>query len=312
MVLVSIIIPCKNRSKNLHALLKSIIKNDFNLKKCELIVVDDGSKEPISKKDLAAFERYFSKLTLIRNKESRGAAFSRNIGAKHANANFLLFIDDDNILSQDFISKLYYFLKKHPACSMVGGFSYYFCCKDKINYGAYYISFNKKDIINASFVYQTVETGQILDADFIPNAFLVKKSAYTKIGGFDINYKGAYFEDADFGLRMKKVGNIKVLPSAKIYHKRKKDEFTLNSIEKLIDYTHNFIYFYKKYTTFRFPIFLGLLRLKARFIYELIKRQRLKLALLYILVTPLELINFLKLFFWSHLNKFTDITKVLL
>ena len=303
-VSVSIIIPCKNHPENLHTLLKSITKSNFNLKDCELIVVDDGSKKPISKKDLAAFRGYFWKLTLIRNKWSKGAAFSRNKGAEHSNANFLLFIDDDNILSKSFISQLYYFLRKHPSCSMVGGFSYYFCCKNEINYGAWHILLSKKDIINASFVYQVITTKQVLDADFIPNAFLVKKSAFTKIGGFDINYKGAYFEDADFGLRMKKLGDIKVLPSAKIYHKRQKGEFTLYSIKRLIEYTHNFIYFYKKHTTSGFPIFLGLLRLKVRFTYELIKRRKLKLASFYILVTPLELVNFLKIFFWYSSNKF--------
>ncbi|MCW9732129.1 glycosyltransferase [Avibacterium sp. 20-15] len=85
----SIIVPSYNRQEEIPALLEHLIQQTVH--NFEVIIVDDCSKEKvIIKKD------YPFKVTVIRNEQNQGAAESRNIGAKNATQDWLLFLDDDD------------------------------------------------------------------------------------------------------------------------------------------------------------------------------------------------------------------------
>jgi len=296
MVELSIIIPSKDRAKDLYELVKSIAKSDFD-EPTELIIVDDNSKNPPSEKILKSFNGFFNRIKIIRNLENKGAAFSRNEGAKLAKGRFLLFIDDDNILSKNFIKRLYNFIKNNKNVAMVGGISLYYQNKKKVNYGAWHVDLSKESIKKASFVSQEFDLVKVLDADYIPNAFLVRADVFRMVK-FDTRFKGAYFEDTDFGLRVKHFGEIKVLPQAKIYHKQKPDESDFfSNIQKLLNYDYNFVLFCKKNRIDRTTVFVGLLRFRARFLYELLKRGYIKNFLAYLPSFFTDLTNFYNIYF---------------
>jgi GT2 family glycosyltransferase len=294
MIEVSIVIPSKDRPKELYELVKSIIKSDFNLEKVELIIIDD-STIPIQEKTFKKFKSFFKEFKIIRNFKDSGVAFSRNKGAKLAKGKFLLFIDDDNVVSQKFISKLYNFIRKNKKIAMVGGFSYFYKERKKVNHGAWYVDLSKEAIKKGFFVFQKVEDKKVLNADYIPNAFLIRKEIFKKVK-FDTHFRGAYFEDVDFGLRVKPFGEIKILPRAKIYHKQNPDESDFfRNIQKLLNYDYNFIYFCKKHRIDMITTFLGLVRIKVRFLYELFKRGYLKNFLIYLMSFFTDLLSFLKI-----------------
>ncbi|CCG86688.1 glycosyltransferase [Erwinia piriflorinigrans] len=94
--LVSICITHYDRAHLLHQAIASIKAQTYS--NIEVILVDDGSKLPESKKYLDLLERDFSsrKWKIIRSSNNYlGAA--RNLASRHATGDYLLFMDDDNV-----------------------------------------------------------------------------------------------------------------------------------------------------------------------------------------------------------------------
>jgi glycosyltransferase involved in cell wall biosynthesis len=100
MINLSIIIPYYNNFDNLPILI-SIIKN-FN--DIEVLLIDDCSNQ-----DSDLFAKFISQNHFIRyfkNEEKKGAGYSRNIGIENAKGKFLIFLDSDDLLTEDFYQKL--------------------------------------------------------------------------------------------------------------------------------------------------------------------------------------------------------------
>lgn len=124
----SIIVPSYNRKNEIPALLESLSQQSrYNF---EVIIVDDFSKEQVE----IQFDYPFQ-VKVIRNEKNLGAAQSRNVGAEHAKAEWLLFLDDDDrfltnkceILEKEIIQSPDVNFIYHPAeCMMVNeGFHYF-------------------------------------------------------------------------------------------------------------------------------------------------------------------------------------------
>lgn len=87
-VLVSCIIPTKNRQEKLKLAIESVLNQTH--KNIEVIVVDDGSDEKI-------VNTYSNdKVVVINNDFSIGGAAARNVGVKIASGEFICFLDDDD------------------------------------------------------------------------------------------------------------------------------------------------------------------------------------------------------------------------
>ncbi len=123
----SIIVPSYNRKEEIPALLESLTKQTvYNF---DVVIVDDCSKEPVE-----VTQSYPFAVKVIRNETNQGAAESRNIGARNADNEWLLFLDDDDRFANDKCQKLADVIVEHPdvnfvyhqaKCEMVNeGFSY--------------------------------------------------------------------------------------------------------------------------------------------------------------------------------------------
>ncbi len=96
---VSIIIPVYNASKTIEKCLKSIIKQTY--KNIEIIIINDGSKDnsleiinKLSKKD---------KRIIVIDKENEGVANTRNLGIKKATGKYIMFIDNDDYIENNYV-----------------------------------------------------------------------------------------------------------------------------------------------------------------------------------------------------------------
>ncbi|MBD3201963.1 MAG: glycosyltransferase [Candidatus Lokiarchaeota archaeon] len=91
--LVSIIIPSYNRPHLLQRAIKSVLKQTYS--NLEIIVIDDNSD-----KDLFCIIDQFKDERIIyyRNKENKGAPYSRNRGIGVSKGNYINLLDDDDIL----------------------------------------------------------------------------------------------------------------------------------------------------------------------------------------------------------------------
>ncbi len=108
-VFFSIVIPTLNEEKYLPLLLKDLAHQTFL--DFEVIVVDGGSQD----KTLSKSESYKTKISLewiVSPKPS--VSHQRNLGAKIAQAKWLIFMDADNRIPAFFLQGVKYQLEKHP------------------------------------------------------------------------------------------------------------------------------------------------------------------------------------------------------
>lgn len=90
--LVSVVIPVFNRQDVLRRAIASVRAQTLNC--YELIIVDDGSTEPIADAIAEVLKQPIARL--LRHETNRGAAASRNTGARAARGRYLAFLDSDD------------------------------------------------------------------------------------------------------------------------------------------------------------------------------------------------------------------------
>lgn len=96
---ISVIIPVYNRENTILKCLNSIINQTLNKDEMEIIVVDDCSTDQTYDILLQLKNNFPDLIKVIRLSENSGAASKpRNIGIKHANAEYVSFIDSDDFI----------------------------------------------------------------------------------------------------------------------------------------------------------------------------------------------------------------------
>jgi glycosyltransferase involved in cell wall biosynthesis len=94
---ISVVIPTRNRARCLGELVASLRAQ--SLPEWEAIVVDDGS-EPGQAQEIRKLTQDDPRFRILRREtEPQGACHCRNIGARAARADLILFFDDDDLLS---------------------------------------------------------------------------------------------------------------------------------------------------------------------------------------------------------------------
>src|SRR3989344_9037312 len=107
---ISIIIPVYNAQKTLVQCLQSIFNQSF--KNFEIIAINDGSTDKSQK----ILTQYQNKITIV-NQLNQGAAKARNVGAKLARGEYLIFCDADIILKPKTLETMFKNLAKKPKIS---------------------------------------------------------------------------------------------------------------------------------------------------------------------------------------------------
>ncbi len=168
---VSVIIPTFNEEKNIRDCLESLSNQSY--KDLEIIVVDDGSTDKTVDKLIVE--------TLLKQ-EHLGAGAARNLGARHAKGEILVFVDADMTFDKNFIEKLIEPIVKGET---IGTFS-----KDE------YLA-NKDNVwarcwnINRGLSQTKMHTDHYPDKQKVFRAILTKE--FGKAGGFD--ERAGYVDD---------------------------------------------------------------------------------------------------------------------
>lgn len=119
--LISVIIPVYNSAKYISKCLNSVINQSFN--NIEIICIDDASKD----KSLSIINKYASKDSRIRvfsNETNMGAGYSRNFALDNAKGKYIYFLDSDDWLEKDGLSKLANALKQFGNVDVVAFLHY--------------------------------------------------------------------------------------------------------------------------------------------------------------------------------------------
>ena len=113
---VSIVIPTKNRSEKLRKLFHSILKQTILPK--EVIVIDDSDDSRNDKVIQQLRKQFLDKGIKIRHimprNERKSISKARNIGAKEAKGDIVLFLDDDVIIDENYLEEILKVFERKP------------------------------------------------------------------------------------------------------------------------------------------------------------------------------------------------------
>lgn len=181
----SIIVPSYNRKSEIPALLASLTQQTH--KDFEVVIVDDHSKEPVVVENIYPFE-----VKVIRNETNQGAAESRNIGARAAVGEWLLFLDDDDRFAETKCEKLARVINEYPEVNFI----YHPANCEMVNEGFSYVTHPIPP--------EEISVERILLANKIGGMPMVavKKDLFLKIGGLSTALRS--LEDYDFLLKLVK------------------------------------------------------------------------------------------------------------
>lgn len=247
--LISIIIPNYNGKVLLEKNLPNIINtaNDESIN-YEIIVVDDNSCD-----DSVLFIRNnFNKIKVIQNNINYGFSVSCNKGAKEANGNILFFLNNDMTIKRGFFMNMMKSLNCNNVFSVVPMIlntrNEYI--NESVSTGYVkggFISFETLSSIKKEIKFD--KKLEILWAS--GGAFMVNKSKFWELNGFDELYAPGYIEDVDLSYNaLKKGWKIIYEPLAVVYHQKSSTMEKLYSKEKIniIYKQHKYIFIWKNIT----------------------------------------------------------------
>ncbi len=208
---LSIIIPAYNSAKTIEEVLFSIFTSSF--KEFEVIVIDDLSED----KTLNLVKKFkkegkHKNLRFIRVKTKKGAGGARNLGARHARGEVLVFLDSDTLIpdpkSLQYIAKRF---RKQDIKAVVGtldkipanpnpSFFHHF---KALNYYSYWVHERDKRLPVGGF-------GGALGC--------IQKDLFEEIGGYDEEGKGAVGEVQEVAFKINQKTKLYFDPKLRVRH----------------------------------------------------------------------------------------------
>lgn len=276
--MISIIIPTYNRYEKLMTLLQSL---EESIKKCsinenEIIVVNDGSIDET--KNLK--DTHFYKVLC---QENSGAAKARNSGAKIAKKKFILFLDDDCIVKEDYFNKVNEELKINTFDIGYGNIFHYEKSEGFIAKYMKEIGFLESVHFDSNGNYSCIPSTNMI----------IKKNFFYELNGFSTFFNSAGGED-DYltQLAVEKKAKIVHLKSLNVFHDNTNDIFSF--IKRYYNYGqgHATLCFHKKYTYQEYSIlsktYVGLILkilpfLRKKLIENQFKLEKKRYLILYLL-----------------------------
>lgn len=113
---VAIVIVTYNSEEQIQECLESVFKQRRNVSQ-QVVVVDNQSRDNTVK----LIQRQFPEVELILPSENLGFAKGVNLGASHADADFVLLLNPDTVILDHAIDVIVDFARAHPAHGLYGG-----------------------------------------------------------------------------------------------------------------------------------------------------------------------------------------------
>lgn len=182
---ISTIIPSYNRPAALGRCLESFVHQSLPKSEFEIVVVDDGSHQPLD--DVVATHGNSLDIKLIRQSNG-GPASARNRGVAEASGDFIAFIDDDCEADEDWLSSFVNRLLAEPGL-LLGGQTinqlkdntYSQVCQTLLDY-----------------LYEYYEKTDSEMRFFTTNNMALSRQAFLDAGAFDEGFAVAGGEDREF------------------------------------------------------------------------------------------------------------------
>jgi len=186
-MLLSVIIPTKNRIKTLKGTIMSLLDQSLDKKFYEIIVMDQSTDPKVKEFIDGLEETKIFKIRYIYNKIP-GLHSNRNIGVKKAKGNIIIFVDDDVIVDKNYLKAICDSFKNDSNIALMTGKVLPLYEKDEVpewvnffwqdnSWGKYIWEIS---LLNAGDKYKDIPPNLIFGCNFI-----VRKGIFLK-------YKGTY------------------------------------------------------------------------------------------------------------------------
>lgn len=214
MTSITVIIINYNGERHLPACLDSVLAMDYE--DFRVVVVDNASSD----RSLELLKEHYPSVGVIRNAENIGFAPAVNEAVRSSDTECVALLNNDMTVERGWLREL------------VGGYdpqNNYTCVAGLIlDWQGERIDFIQGIVNWYGCADQVAFGGLVRDTTFSPDpdllfacggSMLVGREVFLRLGGFDESYF-AYFEDVDFGWRMRLFGHkVQFRPSAKSFHR---------------------------------------------------------------------------------------------
>ena len=210
----SIIIPVFNKAEFTFQCLRSLFR-EIDLTRNEIIIVDNASTDETARM-LAQFD---NRIRVIRNAENLGFVEACNAGAKAARGKFVVFLNNDTVVQPGWLSAMVETAGSDETIGAVGSMLIF---PDGRLQEAGGIVWNDA----TARLYGYGENPEDLrfnfrrEVDYCSGAsLLVPKDFFDFLGGFDMRYAPAYYEDTDLCMSVRAAGRKVVFqPRSRVAH----------------------------------------------------------------------------------------------
>ena len=202
---VSVIIPLYNKQDYIEETLSSVKSQSFQNYEC--IIVDDGSTDNSAQLVREFIIKHNLSWTLI-TRENEGQAKARNLGVTFSNAEYLAFLDSDDMWSLDKLETQLNQIESNPGCVMVLS-----------NYLIFNEASGKTRIVKHKNARQmNIRWAELLGfGGALESVGLIRKSIFNSIGMFDENLSTS--AGLDLSLRLQNHGEISLIDHVGMYYR---------------------------------------------------------------------------------------------
>ncbi|MFP4007553.1 MAG: glycosyltransferase [Spirulinaceae cyanobacterium] len=182
--LVTVVIPVYNGAQTIPETLKSVLNQ--TLKEIEVLVINDGSQD----RTLEVLQQFKDERVKVYSFKNAGPAASRNQGLRLAQADYISFIDADDLWTEDKLAAQYEALQQNPQAAVAYSWTHFIDETGAFLYSGQKVIANGQ-VYRDLLAYNFIESGS--------NA-LVRTEALQTVGGFDESLFGS--EDWDAFLQL--------------------------------------------------------------------------------------------------------------
>ncbi|SFF15642.1 glycosyltransferase family 2 protein [Flavobacterium xueshanense] len=246
---VSIIVPCYKQAHFLNESLLSVLAQTYTNWEC--IIVNDGSPDDTERiaEQWSARDNRFKYL----KKENGGLSSARNAGIASSKGEYILPLDADDILHEDYLTFLVPELQQNSSLAIVSCYSNFF-----IN--------NRSNIIHQQKPIGTTYHALLYENNMMASS-LYHKKYWEEVGGYDENMKDG-FEDWEFWIAITKKGReYKFVEAFLFYYRKSKKSMFIDTLAHHLE--SNMEYVFKKHN----EIYIAQFGTTMEYLFSLIKRH---------------------------------------
>ena len=209
----SIVIPVYNQVAHTLACLRALAEHP-PLAKCEILIVDDGSSD-LTQEWMSQIQG----LHFHRRPINGGFIAACNDGAARASGEFLVFLNNDTVPQPGWLDALLDTFTEHPDTGLAGAQLLYpdgrlqeaggvvFSDGSAWNYGRFDCPDDPR-------------FASLREADYCSGAAIaIPRAFFASLGGFDVRYSPAYYEDTDLAFSVRAAGRrVLYQPKSRVVH----------------------------------------------------------------------------------------------